>query len=88
MLLLQPSVQVGQVTIAARTISPGQTSTLAFVFASTASINQSAYKISVQSDLGCSVDFVPPPYYPNLCGVCWSKPSSLIHEIYRPDLHS
>jgi hypothetical protein len=78
--LLPPSATINsgwKGTVAARTIGPGETSTLTFEFETTASINQSAYRIGVQSDVGCSVDFVPPPYYPNLCGFCWSKPIAL-----------
>ncbi len=48
-------------TIDARSIGPGETSTLTFEFETTASTNQNAYTIQVQLDPGCSLNFVPSP---------------------------
>ena len=49
-----------KVNAAGRSIGPGQTSTLAFVFANTASTSQNAYTIQVQLDPGCSLNFPGP----------------------------
>ena len=49
-----------KVNAAGRSIGAGQTSTLAFLFANTASTTQNAYTIQVQLDPGCSLSFPGP----------------------------